>query len=229
MRIYTFILFIAVFYTERVFACDVGYYLDDNNECKSCGTNGYYCPGDNQRYACPSVQDFCDAAATEPDLVSIICKIVSWHNGTSSGGNSGRSITDCRARPVIETSCGRYFYSVTYNVASASYPLSNTTQRYWDTVNKGYYLYSTIGTSSYSQCIGCANAPLNAHYTDAGTPDIGNCPWKCDDGFGQTDDFLCHELCHAGITELHVADVVFNLYVERYTNHTLNVYYNNQT
>ena len=220
MKKFMIVLF-TVFIVPAAFACDAGYY-DDNGTCKSCG-DGYYCPGDDIRYQCPSAQDFCDAAvAAEPDFVSISCRVYSWK---TNGHPSYTSIENCRARPTITTSCGQYYYSVTYNETSQSYPFNNPTKN-WTKAYSGHYLSTQSGSSYYSYCNACTNAPANAHYTGAGTPDVGDCPWECDSGYGQTAGGQCLALCSAGITELHVGDYVFNLYATKQTSPALHVKYN---
>ena len=105
-----------------------------------------------------------------------------------------------------------------------SYPFNNP-RKNWNGVYAGHYL-STLSGNVYRYCNACTNAPANAHYTAAGTPDVGDCPWACDSGYGQTAGGQCLALCSAGITELHVGDYVFNLYATKQTTPALNVKYN---
>ncbi|MBR1380353.1 MAG: hypothetical protein IJ560_02080 [Alphaproteobacteria bacterium] len=62
-------------------------------------------------------------------------------------------------------------------------------------------------------------APANAHYTGAGTPDVGNCPWECDAGFGHTSDDRCLPLCRIGETAMNG----INIYAEKHTKYAMAV------
>lgn len=200
--------------------CDVGYYLD-NNECTSCRGGGYYCPGDDLIYPCPSTAAFdAAAAAAEPDLITITPYLASW--------NPTYGIVGCRARPYLHTNRGQYYYSVLYNETIGDYPFTGRNIKYWAIAAKGYYLTNHYQADIYYNVVPCTNAPTNAHYTGAGTPDVGNCPWECDSGFGKTSTDTCAELCTAGITEFHVGAHKFNIYAARHTEHTINIGYNNQ-
>ena len=219
----TKIVILFCLFSATAFACDPGYY-DVNGTCTVC-TSGYYCPGDDIQYQCPSGQDFCDAAtAAELDFVRISCEVRSW----SSNGGPGALIEHCRARPKITTNCGQYYYSVLYDTANQSYPFNSNLVKYWDNVQTtvGHYLTNRYADIIYYNCNSCTNAPANAHYTDAGIPDVGDCPWACDDGFGKTDDDQCLELYTAGISQLHVDDVTFNIYANKRTSPSLHVKYN---
>ena len=171
-------LYACMFFSHVAFACDAGYY-DNNGTCTAC-KSGYYCPGDDVMYPCPSTQDFDNAAAAaEPDLVSITSQIYSWGEGNFAAGSS---INVCRARPKLVTHRGSYYYSVLYDTTTQSYPF-NSPSKYWDSAYTGYYLSNHYSGVTYFKCNACTNAPAHAHYTGAGTPDVGDCPWECDAGY----------------------------------------------
>lgn len=168
-----FLFVLSLFFSAHAFACDVGYYMNDNNQCTLCRADGYYCPGDDVMYPCPDPQDFYDAAAAaEPDLATINYDLVSW--------DQTQGIRSCRARPVLYTTTnGAYFYSQTYT--GSSYPFQD--RKYWILAPIGYYMSNYYTSNIYYGITACTNAPTNAHYTAAGTPEVGNCPWTCDDGY----------------------------------------------
>ncbi|MBR5153644.1 MAG: hypothetical protein IKW57_02515 [Alphaproteobacteria bacterium] len=61
--------------------------------------------------------------------------------------------------------------------------------------DNGYY--TTGGT-----CVACTNKPANSSYTGSATSNA--CPWKCNDGYNQTSDNTCVQLCDSGITHIHL-------------------------
>ncbi len=176
-----FLFVLSLFFSAHAFACDVGYYMDDNNQCTLCRADGYYCPGDDVMYPCPDPQDFYDAAAAaEPDLATINYNLVSW--------DQTQGIRSCRARPVLYTTTnGAYFYSQTYT--GSSYPFQD--RKYWVRAPIGYYMSNYYMSDIYYGITACTNAPANAHYTGSGTPDsadgtvvdANDCPWVCDAGY----------------------------------------------
>ena len=75
----------------------------------------------------------------------------------------------------------------------------------------------------YFNIAACTNGPANSHYSGPGTPDVGNCPWECDDGYGQHEN-SCLPLCTMGKTKFHVGNwVSFNLYRDKITTPSINV------
>ena len=99
----------------------------------------------------------------------------------------------------------------------------------------GYYLVNP-NDGMWVDAVACTNAPTNAHYTGAGTPDsadgtivnANDCPWKCDAGYGCTAANTCEPLCTAGITKLNTSNgLSYNIYATRQTTPALNLWRNN--
>ena len=216
----------CIFFARAAFACDAGYYLDDNNQCAACNTSAaYYCPGDDTKHDCPTIDDnFYQWAYDTYGITKIVLGTRYW----TSGSTYKASPTDCVAyAPMQNDSASQIYFSVRYSLTKASYTGSAGVALYYSVARSGYYLKNRVDSSAYYNIAACTNAPAHAHYTGAGTPDVGNCPWVCDSGYGQTDDGQCLELCGAGVTKLHVGNLAFNVYANKHTTPALHIKYNN--
>lgn len=191
--------------------CEPGYYLN-NGTCAQCATypEPYYCPGDDIRYNCP---------AYEPDAETELLSggtVLQRHSIWSSSPLSSNSV-GCHGDILIQVDIGRYLAECTWN--GKNYYEACNNAFLWYYAADGYYLNNFISTSWndwYANVSPCTNAPANAHYTGAGTPNkdgsSGNdCPWLCDDGFGQTTAGTCAPLCD-GQPKLRTDNIALNIY-----------------
>lgn len=208
-------------------ACDIGYYLSDG-ECVRC-TSGYYCPDENTEIKCPEDTNDWRAIFTERGYEvksAVMTRYYSW----ASSGNPAYSIEHCHLGMNVETSVGRFYMEPRFNgVGYNSYSML------WTSAKTGYYLSPYSWTSSanwYGGVKPCTNAPENAHYAGAGTPDepksggatdYNDCPWECDDGYGLHGD-VCVPLCGGGIQYIKTGGgLQFNLYSVAYSSPALAV------
>ena len=81
--------------------------------------------------------------------------------------------------------------------------------------------YSTGGAAG---CTICSNKPINSLYTDATGNTSADCPWTCDEGYNQTSDNQCGQLCGGGVTQLHLENgTSIPLYSSSRTSPAINV------
>ncbi len=72
-------------------------------------------------------------------------------------------------------------------------------------------------------CAECINAPENANYTTAEWKNE-NCPWVCDDEYGQTSSNTCKQLCTAGATMLRTnTGINVPLFASKNTTPSINI------
>lgn len=211
--------------------CVQGYYNNDD-ECAPCET-GYYCPGDDTRIACPDdTSDWVAEYTARGYTVYTVGRTYIW--SWLPNGDRPYSILHCHSGHHINTSAGAFYIEPAYNGTNYISPYDPM----WYAAGIGYYLSSYRFTSWQTWYTGvkeCTNAPANSHYTGPGTPDepksggatdYNDCPWECDDGFGNHDD-ECVPLCGAGISRLHSGNGhKINLYPRSYSAPTLVLKYN---
>lgn len=210
-------LFFFIMFPVATYAvCGAGYYLE-NGECKLCnpGNEPFYCPGDDIRYACPS---------TDTDYE----KLSGWKylNGleVAWAGKGTASPNFCYSGFRFRDSYG--------NQVLIECPFNGENywcdRRLWYVAANGFYMADYSFTSSYdwySTLRKCSNAPENAQYTGPGTPDApdgsvidaNDCPWECQDGYGNHNG-ECVPLCDVGVRTMNTSDgIKFNLYPVRYS------------
>ncbi|MBR1379982.1 MAG: hypothetical protein IJ560_00115 [Alphaproteobacteria bacterium] len=205
--------------TAHAAQCDAGYYMNDASVCVVC-TNGYYCTGDDTRTKCPDNPFDADYISSKygitPDSMSTMYVSSSYKN------NYPASIDDCGIAMsnaydgVAHFYCVLAYYSPTVPGSYAEMP---SIRKYYRTANNGYYLSVKDIGSYYVYVKPCTNAPENAHYTGPGIPDVGDCPWECDAGFGHTSDDRCLPLCRIGETTMNG----INIYAEKHTKYAMAV------
>ncbi|MBR1380685.1 MAG: hypothetical protein IJ560_03820 [Alphaproteobacteria bacterium] len=227
--------------TAHAATCKAGYYDDGTGVCVVCG-NGHYCPGDNMRIKCPA--NDVDWATIYPEAVSV--GVAGAGTYTGRGVSDATKVKECYVNVFVQMPLNdgntyrilksHYYTTIRDGVEWNSY-YRGTTDVYsvYTGVSKGYYLAdcfhgnpASIATRTiceYSELKPCTNAPANAHYTGAGTPDVGNCPWECDDGFGHTSDDRCLPLCRIGDTAMNG----INIYAEKHTKYAMAVPRNGAT
>ncbi|MBR1380486.1 MAG: hypothetical protein IJ560_02770 [Alphaproteobacteria bacterium] len=179
--------------------CGTMYYLADG-ECVRCYPDLYinkYCPGDDTIHECP----------IDPNKMSYYEELyngIKYYHTYQSMLTHGK-ITDCYLRLELADDMGRRFFLLGWDEEKGNYSriLNNLIHNHYYIAETGYYLAENEYTGAslyktYKYSLPCTNAPANAHYTGAGTPDVGNCPWECDDGFGHTYDDRCLPLCRIG-------------------------------
>ncbi|MBR1380022.1 MAG: hypothetical protein IJ560_00320 [Alphaproteobacteria bacterium] len=225
--------------TARAANCDAGYYLNAAGECVKCFTyvtDDVYCPGDDLRHDCPKA-DFATTTKYLDEKGYVLSKIgTHWNNA-----NSSVALTDCFVNLDLFDKNGNAVYTqARYSISAQMFiPMVY----YYTGAVSGFYLSGVIFTDPagryryYSRALQCTNAPANAHYTGPGTPDIGDCPWECDemptnahatngecewecdDGFGHTSDDRCLPLCRIGATAMNG----INIYAEKHTKYAMAV------
>ena len=225
------IVFTCMFATHAAFACDAGYYLN-NNQCTECQDN-HYCPGDNQIYECP--------AFTYDNIEEDVYPMVVGYNVHSIGdirlvsqwnyiGYEMTNIERCvLVLSNVEVDQGRmHVYRLEYSSQTGTYSRAFSSSVLWNRANTGYYLDGTCSGTNWCRRISeCTNShPNNSHYNGSGTIHGNDCPWECDSGYGQSDGGQCLPLCGAGVTELHVGNLYFNVYANKNTTPALNIKYN---
>lgn len=196
--------------------CDAGYYLH-NGECKVCNPSfeAFYCPGDNNRHACPTTDtDYNQFGYTLFD-----------------GGEAGWAVSpasssyDCRASMYFHDAHGnKFLFEQAWNGTNYWY----NGRFLWYEAAPGYYLvdyHNTTYKDWYDGVQACSNLVENATYTGAGTPEVGNCPWACNNGYARTSNNQCAQLCTAGVTQLKVGGMSIPLYASRQTTPALNIGY----
>ncbi|MBD5388961.1 hypothetical protein HDR63_01755 [bacterium] len=206
-------------YAASAATCDRGYYLE-NGACTLCnpGAAPYYCPGDDNRYSCPT---------TDTDYEALLG--YTYIRGTETSWSAGTSMNYCWS--------GMHFRDSHGNETLLECPWNGTNyvcnRRLWYRAGPGYYLstYDFSGAYDYySNVRECTNAPAHAHYTGAGTPDgpvktggatdYNDCPWACDAGYGRVGD-TCQPLCGAGVTHVHAGPAAAPLFPTRRTSPSL--------
>lgn len=79
----------------------------------------------------------------------------------------------------------------------------------------GYYTSDVL-------CSECTNKPENSSYTDTATSNT--CPWECWEGYNQTVDGLCGQMCTIGVQYIKISNgLSLPLYKSKQTDHTLAV------
>ena len=166
--------------------CNVGYYLNDNNECKAC-PGGYYCENQDSKTECPD--DNTDWAGHSGMTVVRTSGKMSWGPGFWADGATKQD--QCYMGAHLSDKSGTVYKECPWN--GTDYWCGN---ELWYIAASGYYLSGYISTTAnpwYRSVKQCTNAPENAHYTGAGTPDdpvtsggrtdYNDCPWECDMGY----------------------------------------------
>lgn len=220
------IILIVLFLPFSAFAvCSPGYY-DNNGACRRC-VNGYYCPGDGTMVQCPP-NPFTPAEIMEHygvDLDSATNQIyVSSRTSTDYPDNISECHISFDGARIQGGGC--VFYRVLYewNTQTQQYQEVTYGRNYYVGADAGYYMSQRLSNNAYVNCNECTNLiPTNSHYSGPGTPEVGNCPWECDSGYGRHGN-SCLPLCTAGITKIHVGnDVSFNVYRDKITTPSINV------
>jgi len=161
--------------------CMPGYWLN-GNACDACGADAYC--HDNIRYPCPQFDPDNFALSDEGSVV------VSWGLVFTPKKPIATKPENCVVSVVwIENSRGKYgLFWPNWSVELGQY-YSDT--KHWKTAATGYYLSGVHNLNSevlYYDNLNCTNAPANAIYTGAGTPDGNDCPWRCNDGYFRDGD-----------------------------------------
>ena len=93
--------------------CSAGYYLN-NGVCTTCSTDGYYCPGDDTRHACPDAPiDFNFDSSFNGHAVNVVRN--SWGCGTPS------NVTCCGVYGSWASDRAWGYYSMGYNQSYNKY------------------------------------------------------------------------------------------------------------
>ena len=200
--------------------CDLGYYLNENNECIECKTganNNYYCPGDDTMILCPTkTNEYFNALANDAFGESIIISVnfFTWNpEGLST------KISNCYADVRVQTPKGKVLVEAP---ATQDY----WGKKFWYKANPGYYLYDYYGwTNYYKTVLQCENTPpIHAYFSDETEPNNPQCAWNCDSGYGRTANDTCEQLCRAGITQLRTSNgLSYNLYANKTTTPSINI------
>ena len=202
--------------------CDAGYW-DNNGTCTRC-PNGYYCPGDGSMIQCPA-NTHTPQEISELSGADLESSTNGWYVSSRYHTDYPDNISECNIAFDAGHIEGCTFYQVLYrwSVNTQNYE-AFVGPRYFRGADNGYYLFNGTGYN-YLGCTSCTNQiPLNSHYSGPGTPDVGNCPWACDSGYGQTSNNTCEQLCTAGVTGLHTSTgLVFNLYANKQTSPAIHV------
>lgn len=202
----TFILFVLFLplYAHGA-TCDAGYYLE-NGTCTIC-TNGYYCPGDGTRVACP-LNTLTPQEISEHTGADLQSSTVGTYVSSLAHNSRPSSQDDChinfRSGHIEGEKCLFYQVAFHYDTSSQTYVPSPGDPRFYNRADVGGYLSDYSHSGYYRTCNQCTNAPANAHYTGPGTPDstdgsvvdANDCPWECDDGY-YNDNGTC-TICPAG-------------------------------
>ncbi len=160
-------------------SCIPGYWLN-GNKCSACGGGEYWC-ADNIRHPCPAYNS---DTIPLPDGYTVD----SW-NIYTYGTIEASSPASCSINISVTTPMGKYAQSYTrYDTGKSQYVGNSPI---WKSANVGYYLdkpsieYYGI---DYHAVTKCTNAPENATYTSAGSPEGNDCSWSCDNGFFRDGD-----------------------------------------
>ncbi|MBR1380364.1 MAG: hypothetical protein IJ560_02140 [Alphaproteobacteria bacterium] len=208
--------------TARAATCDAGQYMN-NGECTQC-ISPYYCPGDDLSYECPGTN------LTKSDVLNLIPNISDYGDisySTTAHTVTPTSITNCSMRPVNASNdaCANIYTVLDYSIDSSDYTKASGTTL-CHAAQIGYYLQNHYTGTGYRNVAPCTNEiPANSHYSGPGTPDVGDCPWECDDGFGHTSDDRCLPLCRIGDTAMNG----INIYAEKHTKYAMAVPRNGAT
>lgn len=220
--------------TNCSWECDAGYFLL-NGSCLDCTTglvysNGpYYCPGDNNRYQCPEVdQDLenrilwyqywppnfhdtvenCIATISDDDPDGDY-EINAWfRNGRYGGGYT---------QTFAPVSCVAGKYStiqntpqwVGYSTNSANTydgDIDSMKGRVCTDVGAGYY--SPAGDTARYEC---TNKPANSHFACSGTTNTRE--WECDNNYTEYNN-TCHGAC-SGLSTLHAGSYSYPLFADK--------------
>ena len=213
--------------TAHAATCAKGYWLDDTGSCTEC-SDKYYCPGDDIRHPCPT---------TDTDYEPILREYYNVYRCGGRGEAAWTSITNSSPYGCVYNirACddvgNRYYLTFRYDTTLGYYftpPESVGNGFFCESVAPGYFMSDEFYANNvkyYHYCNPCTNAPANAHYTGAGTPDVGNCPWECDAGYGHTSDDRCLPLCRIGDTAMNG----INIYAEKHTKYAMGVPRNGAT
>ncbi|MDE6571407.1 MAG: hypothetical protein K2L95_04305 [Alphaproteobacteria bacterium] len=205
------------------YKCDAGYYLNGDNQCVTCNQNyePVYCPGDDARHPCPTTN-------TDYNQFGYIYLRGTENAWAAKGATSQYA---CKCDIWFRDTYGNMFLLENgFNGDNYWGP-----RRLWYYAVPGYYLSGYSWTSAevwYNGVRACTNAPENAHYTAAGTPDAPNgsivnandCPWACDDGYGRSGE-ECVPLCRGGIDKIISNGNSFNIYADVHTSPSLRIGY----
>ncbi len=206
--------------------CGAGTYLQDRS-CVICGS-GFYCPGDDIRYNCPTDTTNWNQILTDMGYEIISINIIGPWSWSDVGNNATRA-EQCHTDLNFSATIGTGYMEPWFN--GTNYDTYRVI--YWYGAATGYYLsgyWFTSWASFYHSVKQCTNAPANAHYTGPGTPDASDssvvdandCPWACDDGYGRVDN-SCVPLCDAGISHPRVGNLTLPLFPRTYSSPTLAV------
>lgn len=181
-----------MFATHAAFACDAGYYLNENNECAPCNTTAaYYCPGDDIRHRCPEIDD--NFYQWAYDTYGFTYNSNQYKTYWTLGSHPLKtSVGYCLAYHDMQNDAARTIYfPVAYDSQSGLYRLASDIM--YTMAKPGYYLKNPnrYNEGYFDAVAACTNAPANAHYTGVGTPDsrdgtvvdANDCPWECDAGY----------------------------------------------
>ena len=147
--------------------CPAGQYLNDAGKCEGCGTEDYYCPGDNEQHRCPTrslaaVGNLEISPGAPADSVPVAV------SGESPMQRNFTKISQCLTIVTFENSIGRFIERARYNPETQKYDILDTTnQHQWNAVKPSYYLHTKANTTcggvhyyrEYSSCIAGAYCP----------------------------------------------------------------------
>lgn len=164
MRILCFVvLFCCLF--GGAFACDVGYYMNDLNECEICPA-GYYCNDGVIKTACPT-SDYCNIS---PDAVMDGYGALTWPTGATTPGECMPILAPGYA---IATEDGNRVQECAQNSYCAGgvitmYPAAEHCSRFvGDTAvgqtSCGFGYTHTTGATSAQDCIMCPDLPTETY------------------------------------------------------------------
>ena len=223
--------------------CDAGYYLN-NGQCVVCTNwerDPYYCPGDNNRYACPAVTgeladrvdyyehypddhdspDGCYVYLTEDDDTADYVNICYYdvENQEYGGTNATCQVWGMKCAAGYRSIFAESQYYQSWGGAS-SVGLGPDFLKGNVCVPCATGTYSTYNANT---CSSCTNTkPANSHYSGSATSN--DCPWECDSGYALTSSNTCEQLCTAGVTGLHTSTgLVFNLYANKQTSPAIHI------
>ena len=210
--------------TAHAATCAKGYWLDDTGSCTEC-SDKYYCPGDDARHACPEQNMSTEqiktlisqyVPLTNPDYSKMKAEVETYY---FTAGRNIIAVTDCGyvVRDVIYDEAHTYAISFYYNLSTGGY--TKFQRVLYRRAFAGYYVANVVNQYYSTILRKCTNAPADAYYTGPGTPDVGDCPWECDAGYGHTSDDRCLPLCRIGDTAMNG----INIYAGKHTKYAMAV------
>ncbi|MDW2975049.1 MAG: InlB B-repeat-containing protein [Alphaproteobacteria bacterium] len=207
------------------------------SSCETCGT-GYYCPaGADGQSLCADLggglySESGEGSDATDDCYATVPATKYLSSSTSTSFTTCTAGYYCPGKTLYyastggRTACGGGKYSEEGSDASSD----------CKSISAGCYGSSassacpnTCSSGSYSTggaygCTICGNKPANSSYTDATGNTSADCPWTCDEGYNQTSDNQCGQLCGGGITQLHLENgTSIPLYSSSRTSPAINV------